>query len=281
MKLLRTVAEARAWRRVVRGAVGFVPTMGCLHEGHLALVRRARNENDAAAVSIFVNPTQFGPSEDFERYPRDEGRDLALLEHEGVEAVFLPAVDELYPPGFTTAVEVKGGVTELLEGAARPGHFNGVTTVVAKLLGIIGPDRAYFGRKDAQQLIVVRRMVADLDLPVEIVPCATVREPDGLAMSSRNGYLSPDERRAAPRLYAALRVAQARFAAGERSAKALRDTVRQPLVADPAFDLDYVSVAHPETLDELDQARAGALVLLAARLGKTRLIDNVTLGDSG
>ncbi len=281
MELLRTVAQMRAWRRAAPGSAGFVPTMGYLHEGHLALVRRARAENDSVAVSIFVNPTQFGPTEDLARYPRDEGRDLALLDAGGVAAVFLPAVEEMYPPGFATSIDVGGALTDVLEGAARPGHFRGVATVVAKLLSIAGAERAYFGRKDAQQLAVVRRMAADLNLPVEIVACATVREPDGLAMSSRNVYLSPEERRAAPALYAALREAQARFAAGERSAEALRALIRERVATEPLLALEYVSVADPDTLVELHEARADALVSLAARLGATRLIDNVTLGERG
>ncbi len=278
MRLLRTVAEARQWRSAAGGSAGLVPTMGYLHEGHLALVRRARAENARVIVSIFVNPTQFGPNEDFARYPRDEARDLALLRAEGVDAVFAPTPAEMYPEGFATRVEVTGGITSVLEGAHRPGHFDGVATVVAKLLSIAGAERAYFGRKDAQQLVVVRRMAADLNLPVEIVACATVREADGLAMSSRNVRLTAEGRRAAPVLYAALGEAQRRFADGERSAETLRAVVRTRVAAEPAVALEYISIADAETLAELDEAQAGALVSLAARAGDTRLIDNVTLG---
>ncbi len=278
MRILRTVAETRQWRRAAGGSAGLVPTMGYLHEGHLALVRRARAENAHVIVSIFVNPTQFGPNEDFARYPRDEARDLALLRAEGVDAVFAPTPGEMYPAGFATRVEVTGSVTSVLEGAHRPGHFDGVATVVAKLLSIAGAERAYFGRKDAQQLVVVRRMAADLNLPVEIVACATVREADGLAMSSRNVRLTAEGRRAAPVLYAALGEAQRRFAGGERSAETLRAAVRTAVAAEPAVALEYISIAGAETLAELDEAQPGALVSLAARLGDTRLIDNVTLG---
>ena len=281
MQVLRTVAEARAWRRAAGATAGFVATMGYLHEGHLQLVRRARAENDAVIVSIFVNPTQFGSKDDFSRYPREEGRDLALLEGEGVAAVFAPTVEEMYADGFATAVDVSGDLTSVLEGAARPGHFRGVATVVAKLLGIAGAERAYFGRKDAQQLAVVRRVVADLNLAVEIVPCETVREADGLAMSSRNTYLTPEERRAAPALYAGLRQALALFEGGEREAEALRAAVRAHVTAEPALALEYVSVADAETLAELERVEDAALVSLAARLGRTRLIDNVTLGERG
>ncbi|MSQ61437.1 MAG: pantoate--beta-alanine ligase [Dehalococcoidia bacterium] len=281
MRVLRTLVEARAWRRAAGATVGFVPTMGYLHEGHLELVRRARAENDAVIVSIFVNPTQFGPKDDFSRYPRDEARDLALLEVEGVAAVFMPTVEEMYPEGFATAVDVSGGLTSVLEGAARPGHFRGMATVVAKLLSIAGAERAYFGRKDAQQLAVVRRMASDLNLAVEIVPCDTVREPDGLAMSSRNTYLTSEERRAAPALYAGLRQALALFEGGERDPAVLREAVRARVVVEPAFALEYVSVADPETLAELDWVKGAALVSVAARLGRTRLIDNVTLGERG
>ncbi len=281
MQVLRTVAEVRAWRRAAGGSAGFVPTMGYLHEGHLQLVRRARAENDAVIVSIFVNPTQFGPKDDFSRYPWDEGRDLALLEGEGVAAVFTPTVEEMYADGFATAVDVSGDLTSVLEGAARPGHFRGVATVVAKLLGIAGAERAYFGRKDAQQLAVVRRVVADLNLAVEIVPCDTVREVDGLAMSSRNTYLTPEQRRAAPALYAGLRLALALFDGGEREAEALREAVRAHVTAESALALEYVSVADAETLTELERVEDAALVSLAARLGRTRLIDNVTLGERG
>ncbi|WP_448592209.1 pantoate--beta-alanine ligase [Thermoflexus hugenholtzii] len=276
MRVVHTIAEARAVRRALPGTWGFVPTMGYLHEGHLSLVRRARAENDRVAVSIFVNPTQFGPHEDYARYPRDLERDLRLLEPLGVDLVFVPSVEEMYPPGFQTWVIVEE-VSRPLEGASRPGHFRGVATVVAKLFNILQPDRAYFGQKDAQQTVVIRRMVQDLNIPVEIVICPTVREPDGLAMSSRNTYLSPEERRAATVLFRALQAAKARYEAGERDAERLREAMREVIRAEPLARIDYVSVAHPETLQELEQVEGPALLSLAVYIGTTRLIDNIML----
>jgi len=253
--------------------------MGALHEGHLMLVRRARAENAATIVSIFVNPAQFGPREDLAAYPRDLEGDLAKLEREGVDLVFAPAAEEIYPPGFETWVE-PGATAAPLEGAARPGHFRGVATVVLKLFNIVQPDRAYFGRKDAQQLAVIRRMVADLNVPVEIVPVATVRAPEGLALSSRNAYLDAQEREAALALSRALRRALELFATGERRAEALREAMRATLAAEPRVTVEYVSVADPETLQELEEAVPGALASLAARVGRARLIDNARLGES-
>ncbi len=276
MRVVHTIAEARAVRRALPGTWGFVPTMGYLHEGHLSLVRRARAENDRVAVSIFVNPTQFGPHEDYARYPRDLERDLRLLEPLGVDLVFVPSVEEMYPPGFQTWVIVEE-VSRPLEGASRPGHFRGVATVVAKLFNILQPDRAYFGQKDAQQTVVIRRMVQDLNIPVEIVICPTVREPDGLAMSSRNTYLSPEERRAATVLFRALQAAKARYEAGERDAEGLREAMREVIRAEPLARIDYVSVAHPETLQELERVEGPALLSLAVYIGTTRLIDNLML----
>ncbi|WP_448605309.1 pantoate--beta-alanine ligase [Thermoflexus hugenholtzii] len=276
MRVVHTIAEARAVRWALPGTWGFVPTMGYLHEGHLSLVRRARAENDRVAVSIFVNPTQFGPHEDYARYPRDLERDLRLLEPLGVDLVFVPSVEEMYPPGFQTWVIVEE-VSRPLEGASRPGHFRGVATVVAKLFNILQPDRAYFGQKDAQQTVVIRRMVQDLNIPVEIVICPTVREPDGLAMSSRNTYLSPEERRAATVLFRALQAAKARYEAGERDAERLREAMREVIRAEPLARIDYVSVAHPETLQELERVEGPALLSLAVYIGTTRLIDNIML----
>ncbi len=276
MRVVHTIAEARAVRRALPGTWGFVPTMGYLHEGHLSLVRRARAENDRVAVSIFVNPTQFGPHEDYARYPRDLERDLRLLEPLGVDLVFVPSVEEMYPPGFQTWVIVEE-VSRPLEGASRPGHFRGVATVVAKLFHILQPDRAYFGQKDAQQTVVIRRMVQDLNIPVEIVICPTVREPDGLAMSSRNTYLNPEERRAATVLFRALQAAKARYEAGERDAERLREAMREVIRAEPLARIDYVSVAHPETLQELERVEGPALLSLAVYIGTTRLIDNLML----
>jgi pantoate--beta-alanine ligase len=276
MKVVRTVAEMRAARRAV-GDLGLVPTMGYLHEGHLSLVARARAENAAAAASIFVNPTQFGPNEDLARYPRDLPRDLALLEAAGVDLVFVPEAGEIYPPGFATAVEVRG-VTDVLEGAVRPGHFAGVATVVAKLFNIVQPTRAYFGQKDAQQCVVIRAMARDLNLPAEVVVAPTVREADGLALSSRNSYLTPEQRAVAPAIYRGLSAAKALFDGGERDAEALRRAIRAAIEAEPQMSIDYVSVADPETLRELAQVASQALASTAVRLGTTRLIDNLLLG---
>jgi pantoate--beta-alanine ligase len=277
LQVFRTIDAFRAWRRGLSGDLGLVPTMGYLHEGHLSLVRAARAANAHVAVSIFVNPTQFGPTEDLERYPRDEARDLALLEAEGVDAVFAPPVAEMYPEGFSTYVSVEG-LTARLEGASRPTHLRGVTTVVLKLFNIVQPQRAYFGRKDAQQLAVVRRMVRDLDVPVEIIGMPIVREADGLAMSSRNVYLSPEQRQAALVLSRSLRLAEELYAGGVRDAGAIRDRVLALIAAEPVAEIDYVSVADVESLEELARIDRPALVSLAVRFGATRLIDNTTLG---
>jgi len=268
----------RAWRHAEQGSVGFVPTMGYLHEGHLTLVRRSCSENQRTVVSIFVNPTQFGPGEDFERYPRDEVRDLNQLRENGVDVVYLPSAAEMYPRGFQTQIDVQR-VTRPLEGAARPGHFRGVTTVVAKLLNAVEPGHAYFGRKDAQQLRVIRRMVKDLDMATEIVPCDIVREPDGLAMSSRNVYLTPEQRAAAPVLYRSLCAARDRFAAGERDADRLRNLVHDLIYPTPGAEIEYISLADGRELEEMDGEVTGpALLSLVVRFGQTRLLDNVELG---
>jgi pantoate--beta-alanine ligase len=276
VKVLKTIDEIKQLRPKLAEPVGFVPTMGYLHQGHLALVRQARAENPSVAVSIFVNPTQFSPQEDFARYPSDPQRDLALLEKEGTDVVFMPSADEMYPPGFNSWVEV-GKVAERLEGAARPGHFRGVATVVAKLFNIVQPDRAYFGQKDAQQLIVIKKMASDLDMNLEIVAVPTVREPDGLAMSSRNTYLNPEERKQAVVLYQALTLAQKLWAQGEKDTKIIRRQMTDLIQKQPLADIDYISIADAETLDELDRVKPPALVSLAVRIGKTRLIDNVVL----
>jgi len=276
MQVLKTKAAFRAARSAV-GTLGFAPTMGFLHEGHLSLMRRAKAENGAAAASIFVNPTQFAPGGDFDCYPRALERDLALLEGVGVDLVFAPEPGEMYPPGFDTRIEI-GGVTEGLEGASRPGHFSGVATVVAKLLNIVQPTRAYFGQKDAQQAEVIKKLAQDLDMPVEIVIAPTVREPDGLAMSSRNSYLDQDQRRAATVLYRALTTAKSLFDAGERDAGRLREAMTRVLSAEPIAEVDYVSVADPDTLKELAAMGAsGALASLAVKVGPARLIDNLRL----
>jgi pantoate--beta-alanine ligase len=278
MQVATTVADMRALRHGMTGDVGLVPTMGYLHEGHLSLVRAARAANAHVIASIFVNPTQFGPNEDFERYPRDEARDLELLERESVDAVFMPPVAEVYPDGASTFVEVTGPVAEVLEAAHRPGHMRGVTTVVAKLFSIVTPARAYFGQKDAQQLVLVRKMTHDLRLGVEILGCPIVRERDGLALSSRNAYLSPEEREAALVLSRALRAVNDAFTSGERDGERLRAGMRDVLGGEPLAHVDYVSVADSESLQELQRVETTALASLAVRIGSTRLIDNVTLG---
>ena len=276
MKIIDKIDAMKKLRRQLTEPVGFVPTMGYLHEGHLALVRRARAESPSVVVSIFVNPTQFGPQEDFDSYPRDTKRDLALLQKEGTDVVFMPSVAEMYPGQFISWVEV-GKVTERLEGASRPGHFKGVTTVCAKLFNIIQPTTAYFGQKDAQQAVVIKKMVADLNMSLEIVTVPTVREPDGLAMSSRNTYLNPEERRTATVLYQALGLAQKLWSQGERDAQCLRQEMIALIQKQPLANIDYVSVADAETLDELDMVNPPALVSLAVKVGKTRLIDNIVL----
>jgi pantoate--beta-alanine ligase len=277
VKVVSTIAETRAALRELPRPHGLVPTMGYLHEGHMSLVRRAREENATVSASIFVNPTQFGPSEDFTTYPRDEARDLALLEEAGTDLVYMPPVEVVYPPGFDTYVTV-GALTEPLEGAARPGHFRGVATVVAKLFNVLQPDRAYFGQKDAQQALVIAKMALDLDFPVQVVVMPTVREADGLALSSRNVYLSPPERQAARSLSRALQAAERLYAEGERDASHLRDAMSSILAAEPLAQPEYVSVADARTLVELDRIDGPALASLAARVGRTRLIDNVVLG---
>lgn len=275
------MAQSRQWLR--QGlTIGLVPTMGYLHEGHLELVRQAKAENEIVVVSIFVNPLQFGPKEDLSRYPRDMERDLALLEKEGVTLVFNPTPEEMYPTGFDSAVEV-GGVTAGLEGAARPGHFRGVATVVTKLFHVVGPDKAYFGQKDAQQVAVMKKMVRDLNFPLEIMVCPTVREADGLAMSSRNVYLSPEDRQAAPVLYRALQAAQKlwREQPAERNGETLRQAMAEVMADVPQAKPDYLSAADPDTLQEYEgpiPAGKGVLLSMAVRFGTTRLIDNFLLG---
>ena len=277
MKVVTTLPELRSARAQLPGPVGLVPTMGFLHAGHISLVERARRECASVAASIFVNPAQFGPGEDLARYPRDLPRDLAMLESAEADLVWTPAPEDVYPPGFQTWVEVEG-LAKGLEGGVRPGHFRGVTTVVAKLFNAFQPDKAYFGQKDAQQAAVIRRMARDLDFPLEIVVCPTVREPDGLAMSSRNTYLSPEERRAATVLFRGLSAAQAAYEKGERSAGTLRRIMTDTINAEPLAKLQYVSCADYDTLEELEQITGKALLSMAVHLGKTRLIDNFVIG---
>ncbi len=276
MKVIETIYDMRRFRQYLAEPLGFVPTMGYFHQGHLSLVRQARAENLSVMVSIFVNPTQFGPRDDFNQYPRNPERDLALLEKEETDIVFMPSVTEMYPDQFDSWVKV-GRLAQRLEGASRLGHFRGVTTVVAKLLNIVQPARAYFGQKDAQQVAVIKKMVADLNMNVEIVTRPTVREPDGLAMSSRNKYLSPEEHQAAVVLYQALSLAQRLWSQGEKDAQTIRQQMTDLIQKEPLATIDYVSVANAETLDELDRVSPPALVLLAVKIGKTRLIDNVVL----
>jgi pantoate--beta-alanine ligase len=276
MIVVETIDAMREARRQLPGPVGFFPTLGFLHEGHISLVRRARRENASVVVSIFVNPTQFGPTEDLQSYPRDTARDLAMLEP-CTDIVFMPPPECMYPPGYNTWVDVEG-ITGHLEGAARPGHFRGVATVCAKLFNIVQPARAYFARKDAQQLLVIQKMVAELDMPLEIVACETVREPDGLAMSSRNVYLNTEERRAAAVLYRALELARERWGAGESSAGKIRREITALIRNEPLAKIDYISIADTGKLEEISgQIQAPALVSMAVWIGKTRLIDNVIL----
>jgi pantoate--beta-alanine ligase len=276
MQVVRTIAEIRALRQKISDTVGFVPTMGYLHEGHLALVKQARRENSAVIVSIYVNPTQFGPREDFRAYPRDLDRDLELLRKEGTDIAFVPLDGEIYPRKFSSWVDVEK-VTERLEGASRPGHFRGVATIVAKLFNIVQPTRAYFGQKDAQQGMVIKRMVADLNMNLEVVVVPTVRESDGLAMSSRNIHLSPKERQAATILFKALTLAQQLRKGGEKDAETIRRQMAALIRKEPLAHLDYVSIADAETLEELNLVDGPAVASLAVRIGETRLIDNMPL----
>jgi len=260
--------------------IGLVPTMGALHEGHLSLVRRARSECGCVIMTIFVNPTQFSPGEDFQRYPRDLAGDVKKAGEAGVDLVFAPPVEEIYPEGDATVVEVTGALVEGMCAPHRPGHFRGVTTVCARLFSIVGADRAYFGEKDYQQLQVIRRMVRDLRFPLAIVPVATVREADGLAMSSRNAYLTGPERKAATVLYRALTSARAELEGGERSAAALLATVKVGIGAEPLVKLQYAELRDAETLAVMDRVERPAVLAVGAFVGKTRLIDNVVLRDA-
>jgi pantoate--beta-alanine ligase len=277
MRVLESVAELRAARAALRGQVGAVFTMGALHAGHAHLLNEARRDNDAVIGTIFVNPAQFTPSEDFAAYPRPFERDLAMMKAAGVDLVFAPDPNEMYPSGYQTTVSVDEA-SQGLEGAQRPGHFRGVATVVAKLFNLTQPAFAYFGQKDAQQVVVLRRMVADLNFPLEMVVCPTVREADGLAMSSRNAYLQPEERRAAPVLYRALGAAAALYAAGEREPAALREAARAVLAEEPLAQVEYVAVNHPDSMrGVLMPTDSPILLSLAVQLGRPRLLDNLLL----
>jgi pantoate--beta-alanine ligase len=276
MLTVKTLIELHAARLSFPGRVGLVPTMGYLHEGHLSLVRRAREECDHVVVSIFVNPAQFGPKEDLSKYPRDIDRDLSLLDPLGVDLVWMPTPEIMYPAGFQTWVDVET-ITHPLEGSMRPGHFRGVTTVVAKLFNAVQPHKAYFGQKDAQQAAVIRQMTRDLSYPIEIVVCPIVREPDGLAMSSRNVYLDPEQRKAATVLSRALRTAKEAYENGERDAETLRQIMEDIIATASLVQMQYVSCADYDTLEELDTVTGKALLSMAVFVGKTRLIDNVIL----
>lgn len=279
MQLLTEIARVRQFvnenRR--RGkSIGFVPTMGYLHDGHLELMRQARRQCDVVIISIFVNPLQFGPAEDFSRYPRDLERDLKLAATVPVDAVFHPQAAEMYPPGFSTHVDVTG-LTDCLCGRSRPGHFRGVATVVTKLFNIVQPDRAYFGQKDAQQVLVIRRLVEDLNLPLEIVTVPTVREADGLAMSSRNVYLSPQERAAAPVIHQSLLAAREAVRQGEKDTARLAELVRSRISSAPGARIDYCEIRSLPNLEEITRLDGPALLAVAVRFGQTRLIDNIVL----
>jgi len=280
MNIVGTIAEMRALCRSAKSGgkrLGLVPTMGALHEGHLSLVRAAKEKTDVIATSIFVNPTQFGPTEDFSRYPRALEKDCAILEREGVEFVFAPTVEEMYPAGAVTWVTV-GGLSERLCGKSRPGHFRGVATVVAKLFHIIEPDAAFFGQKDAAQHAIIRKMVRDLDMPVAIEVCPIVREADGLALSSRNTYLNTEERKSALVLYRSLQCAQELFRTGERNSAKLIAAARQEFASESNVRLDYFEIVNPDSLEPVLDTSSPSLAAVAAYVGNTRLIDNIVLG---
>lgn len=279
MKLVQTVADMALAQKEADRPLGLVPTMGALHDGHLSLVKQAREDNDALAVSIFVNPAQFGPQEDLDNYPRHQNRDMAMLKELGTDIVFIPDVRDMYPEGFDTWIHT-GDIANRLEGESRPNHFRGVATVVTKLFTIIRPDNAYFGQKDAQQVLIIRKLNSDLNLGVNVVELPTIREPDGLAMSSRNAYLNPLERQAALVLYNSLCVAESMHIQGEQRAPEIKKAMSDVIRAEPMAILDYISIANADTLDELDLIRGPTLVSLAARVGKTRLIDNIKLVEN-
>jgi pantoate--beta-alanine ligase len=277
MRIVTTLSELRAARAALPEPVGLVPTMGYLHAGHISLVQRARAECASVVVSIFVNPSQFGPREDLASYPRDLERDLSLLDSAHADLVWTPTPEIMYPSGFQTWITVEE-VAQPLEGGRRPNHFRGVATVVAKLFNAVQPHKAYFGQKDAQQVVVIRRMTQDLNIPVEVVVCPTMREADGLAMSSRNAYLNAEERRAATVLYRGLSAAKSAFDRGERNAATLRSLVSEMIAGEPLANLQYVSCADPDTLQEMETVVSRAVLSLACFAGKTRLIDNLLLG---
>jgi pantoate--beta-alanine ligase len=278
MQIFNNIKEMQEWSLQARRqgkSIGLVPTMGFLHEGHLALVQEARNSCDLVVVSIFVNPLQFGQGEDFEEYPRDLSRDVSLLEKAGADAVFAPTAREMYPDGFSTSVEVSGEITQKMCGASRPGHFKGVTTVCTKLFHTCLPDKAFFGQKDAQQLLIIKKMVRELNFPLEIVRVPIVRESDGLAMSSRNVYLDAAQRKEALALSRALNHAREQIAGGERDVTRLKDSIRRIITASPEAEIDYIEIVNGEDLSDLTTVSGRVLIALAVKFGKTRLIDNL------
>jgi pantoate--beta-alanine ligase len=280
MNLITKISEMREFSREAKEegkTIGFVPTMGYLHEGHLSLVRAAKEECDRVVMSIYVNPMQFGPEEDLDKYPRDMERDKDLAEKEGIDVIFAPLSGEMYPGGYTTDVDVTGTITETLCGISRPGHFKGVTTIVAKLFNIVGPDKAYFGQKDAQQAVAVKRMVRDLNIPVEVRVMPTVREDDGLAMSSRNSYLSDDQRHQALGLFKALESAKEMISAGEVSAIIIKQKLKSILEEGKDVRVDYVEVVDTDTLEPSDEVQDNTLIAVAAYVGDARLIDNIVI----
>ena len=277
MIVIETIPDMTYLRLNLKEPVGFVPTMGYLHEGHMSLVRKARVENKTVIASIYVNPTQFGPREDLSKYPRDLPRDLAMLDKEGADVVFFPSDKEMYPTGYDTWVTVDN-LTKPLEGDSRPTHFRGVTTIVTKLFNIVRPTNAYFGQKDAQQALVIKKMAVDLNMNLKVVVCPTIREPDGLAMSSRNVYLNPEQRKLAPVLYQSLLLAKDIFAIGERNADVILEQMTTLIQKEPLAKIDYISISDTETLAELKTIQKSALVSMAVKFGNTRLIDNIILG---
>ena len=276
MEIVHSIDQMKKLRRQIKGSVGFVPTMGFLHEGHLSLVKQSKIDNDVTITSIFVNPTQFGPNEDFKSYPRDTKKDFKLLEIEHNDVVFMPSSAEMYPEHFDTWVDV-GELTGYLEGKRRPGHFKGVTTIVTKLFNIVSPHKAYFGQKDAQQVVVIKKMVKDLNMNLEVVVMPTLREMDGLAMSSRNVYLNPDERRIAPILYKSLVLAKQLREKGETDPGIIKEKMISLITSAPSISIDYISIADCDNLQELPHLKEQSLVSLAAKLGNTRLIDNLII----
>ena len=276
MEIIKTITQMKYTRSQLEEPVGFVPTMGYLHEGHLSLIRGAHKENVSVVTSIFVNPTQFGPHEDFKTYPRDTERDLSLLEEERCDVVFIPAVEEIYPNKFDSWIEV-GEITKKLEGAHRKDHFRGVTTIVGMLFNIIQPTAAYFGQKDAQQAIVIKKMVSDLNMNLKVITLPTIRESDGLAMSSRNSYLNPEERSQAKVLFQALKLAQKHYLNNEKDSNRIRQEMTRLIRQQPLANIDYISIANNNTLEEQSVIEPPTLISLAVRIGKTRLIDNVLI----